>query len=214
MVDRSELEARGWIKVPGVARQDELFQIARSLGRPVISPTGELIKLLVPKDVTNARPSTLSAAHGTGAFPLHTDTAFWPTPCRYLVFRATGDVRRITVLASFAPVLRSFGNGFYKLAERSVWIARTQTHSHYCSMIFRVGRQTGCRYDPQCMVPANEAAKQVDMRLRNATTELETETLRWEEGLAIIVCNWKMLHGRGPMPIEEKKRVLERIYVE
>jgi len=64
------------------------------------------------------------------------------------------------------------------------------------------------------MVPANEAAKQVDMRLRNPTAELETETLRWEEGLAIIVCNWKMLHGRGPMPIEEKKRVLERIYVE
>jgi hypothetical protein len=62
MVDRSELEARGWTKVPGVASKDELFQIARSLGRPVISPTGELIKQLVPKDVTTARPSTLSAA--------------------------------------------------------------------------------------------------------------------------------------------------------
>ncbi len=214
MVDRSELEARGWTKVAGVASQDELSQIARSLGRPVISPTGELIKRLVPKDVTTARPGTLSAAHGTGAFPLHTDTAFWPTPCRYLVLRATGDVRRITAVASFARLLRSLGNSFHKLAERSVWIARTPTHSHYCSMIFRVGRQTGWRYDPQCMVPVNEAAKQVDMSLRDATTEFETETLRWEEGLAIIVCNWKMLHGRGPMPIEEKRRVLERIYVE
>jgi len=64
------------------------------------------------------------------------------------------------------------------------------------------------------MVPVNEAAKHVDIRLRDATTEFKTETLRWEEGLAIIVCNWKMLHGRGPMPIEEKRRVLERIYVE
>jgi len=214
MVDRLELEARGWTKVRGRASQSELFQIASSLGRPVISPTGQLVKELVPKNATEARTSTMSGAHGTGVFPLHTDTAFLPTPCRYLVFRATGDVRRITFLASFTQLLGSFGSEFYNLAERSVWILRTPAQSNYCSMIFRAGQQTGWRYDPQCMIPVNEAAKRVDIRFRDAAAEIETQALRWEEGLAVIICNWKMLHGRGPMPSGERRRVLERIYVE
>ena len=213
-MDLFELEARGWTKVSGVASQDELLRLAYSLGRPVRSPTGELIKQLAPIEANQAKPATLSAAHGTGAFPLHTDTAFWPRPCRYLLFRATGDVRRPTTLASFGRLLSSLGNEFLALAERSVWIAGTPTQSHYCSMRFRFGECIGWRYDAQCMNPANDAARQVNSRLKAVTPTFETETVIWEEGLAVIVCNWKMLHGRGPMPVNEKRRILERIYVE
>lgn len=213
-MNRSELEARGWTKVTGVASRDELLRLAFSLGRPVRSPTGELIRQLVPTETDHAKPSTLSAMHGLGAFPLHTDTAFWPRPCRYLVFRATGDVRRPTTLASFERLLSSLGDGFLALAERSVWIASAPIQSHYCLMRFRFGQHIGWRYDPRSMIPANDAARRVHSRLNDLLPSLETEVVRWEEGSAVIVCNWKMLHGRGPMPANEKRRILERIYVE
>jgi len=58
MVDRLELEARGWTEVPSIASRDELFQIARSLGSPVISPTGEATRRLVIKTFNTPQPST------------------------------------------------------------------------------------------------------------------------------------------------------------
>jgi alpha-ketoglutarate-dependent taurine dioxygenase len=213
-VDVSELEVRGWTKVSGVTSRDELLQLAFSLGRPVRSPTGELIKQLVPTESDHAKPATLSAMHGRGAFPLHTDTAFWPKPCRYLLFRATGDTRRPTTLGSFQQLLSSLGEEFLALAEKSVWIASTPRRSHYCSMRLRFEQHRGWRYDPQCMIPANEAARRVESRIKDVLPSLEIEVVRWEEGAAVIVCNWTMLHGRGPMPVNEKRRILERVYVE
>jgi len=43
-----ELEARGWTCVGGITGRSELLELARSVGKPVPSPTGELIKELSP----------------------------------------------------------------------------------------------------------------------------------------------------------------------
>jgi alpha-ketoglutarate-dependent taurine dioxygenase len=213
-MDRAELQGQGWTVVRGVTSQTKLMDLARAIGRPKPSPTGELIKLLTPRPAAESRIRTLSAEYGEGEFPLHTDTAFWPLPSRYLIFRAVGDLRRPTVILSFSKLLQELGTEFRNLAERSIWSSKTPERAFYCSMTFKVGDERCWRYDSQCMFPVNTAAVQVAQVLRSRMPAIRKGDLDWSEGIALVLDNWKILHGRGPMPVGEKYRILERIYVE
>lgn len=213
-VNRAQLKEQGWTIVHGITSQLDLLAVALSVGRPKSSPTGEIVKLLIPRLSEESRDRTLSGTYGTGQFPLHTDTAFWPLPSRYLVFRATGDIRRATTLLSFAALLEKLGTDFRRLAERSIWSATTHRKAFYCSMVFKVGNERCWRYDSQCMSPANKAASQVRRILDTRLAEIRETELYWTEGTSVVVDNWKVLHGRGPMPVAERQRTLERIYVE
>jgi alpha-ketoglutarate-dependent taurine dioxygenase len=201
--------------VPDVRSQSRLLEVARSIGRPVLSPTGELIKKLYPRNAEpRSRRRTLSSVYGTGNFPLHTDTAFWPLPVRYVVFRATGDIRRGTTILTFATLASKLGTQFQSIAERSVWVSHTPQASFYCLMMFASGGDQCWRYDPHCMRPANDSALRVNEILKNSPPGNMEFSLNWAEDTALVVDNWKTLHGRGAMPINEQQRVLERIYVE
>jgi hypothetical protein len=85
---RETIEDRGWASIPGVNGASDLLQLAMSLGKPVENARHELISELRVATSAEARPSTLSATFGTGTFPLHTDTAFWPNPAKFLVMLA------------------------------------------------------------------------------------------------------------------------------
>ena len=209
-----ELDIRGWNCVRGITSQTELLELARSLGRPVPSPTGELVKELRPTTRANARRGTLSYTYATGSFPLHTDTAFWPVPTRYIVLRATGDLRRPTKVLNFANLFWEGTNDYRASAERSIWIMRTPSKSFYCSMKFQSDEATGWRYDGQCMSPMNNAAFKVRDSLNSLFTDTPSEYVQWSPDLALVLCNWQVLHGRGPAPSNENGRTLERIYVE
>ena len=209
-----ELRTRGWTCMKGVKGRSELLELARAMGRPVPSPTGELVKELTPKPETQARKGTLSNKYSTGTFPLHTDTAFWSLPSRYLVFRARGDVRRHTTILTFADLFRQGAAELRAFAECSVWLVRTPSESIYCSMKFLSKGHTGWRYDPQCMSPVNDAAFKVREWLDSVLECTRVECIPWTSDLAVVLCNWEVLHGRGPSPPGENKRILERIYVE
>jgi alpha-ketoglutarate-dependent taurine dioxygenase len=215
LVDHRELQERGWTIVPDVRTQSRLLEVARSVGRPVLSPTGELIKKLYPHNAeAKSNRRTLSVVYGMDKFPLHTDTAFWPLPCRYIVFRATGDIRRGTTILTFATLVSKLGIEFQSLAERSVWVSHTPQASFYCLMIFSAGGERCWRYDPHCMQPANKSALQVNEILKSSPLCDMESSFIWAEETALVVDNWKTLHGRGPMPANEQLRVLERIYLE
>jgi hypothetical protein len=213
MVDSFELEARGWMRVRGVANRSNLLELARSIGCPVPAPTGELVKELTVKGNAAARKGTFSGIYGEGQFPLHTDTAFWPRPSRYIVLRACGDIRRCTTVLKFQDLV-SEKDAELGAVNRSVWLLRTPSRAFYCSLRFRSENASGWRYDSQCMSPANEAARNAKHVLEYQLTRLRPECINWSPGLAVILCNWVVLHGRGPAPPDEGGRILERIYVE
>jgi hypothetical protein len=96
-----------------------------------VSPTGELIKEIRVVSASRARTGTLSATYGSGDFPLHTDTAFWPVPARYVVFQLRGDTRRSTTILSFDDFFRQCDKRTFLLAESSVWLVRTRSASFY-----------------------------------------------------------------------------------
>lgn len=210
----ADLRSSGWCYVRGVSSQSDLLGLARSIGRPIPSPTGELIKELRPTAAPRARPGTLSFAFGAGSFPGHTDTAFWPVPARYLVFRVRGDYRRRTTVMRLEDVIRKGPSNLTTNIERAVWVVRTNNRRFYCSMKFRHEGNTGWRYDVQCMAPANAVAVEVRELLGPLLTASQPVAIDWGPDLAVVVSNWEILHGRGPAPPDETDRILERVYVE
>lgn len=207
---RNELEAHGWVRISGIKTDASLLEVAGQLGT-VIAGDGP-IKRLRPLRQQEARKGTLSARHGAGPFPLHTDTAFWPRPARYLVMRVVGDCRRPTTLVPFSLLFASDAQ-LQRLAAQSTWRIRTPAGQHYVSMEFRSDGEVGWRFDAQCMFPMNRAAREV-AKTFGRTPRVETHALAWTEDSALIVANWKTLHGRGDAPPEERLRELHRIYVE
>lgn len=208
----NDLEERGWVLVPGISSSAELLELAKSIGSPTPSPSGELVKKIGVISEADATPGTLSATFGTKSFPLHTDTAFWAIPARYLILRVRGDTRRHTTVLPFQRVFQGGGQA-RELAERSVWFLRTPSISAYCSMGFSVGRFRGWRYDRQCMFPVNRAAHELVEVLGPLEEHGFLEQVNWSPGVTVVISNWKVLHGRGPEPVQERERVLERIYV-
>src|SRR5437763_1065336 len=143
MISLVELQRDGFTRVAGITTGSDLLALAHSIGRPILSPTGELLKEIIPTDQAEARSGTLSAKHGTGAFPLHTDTAFF----------------------KFEDVFQGKSGDLPLLVNRSIWRVRTCSASHYCSMRFRHRKDVGWRYDEHCMIPVNEAATMIHAEL-------------------------------------------------
>jgi alpha-ketoglutarate-dependent taurine dioxygenase len=211
MQELAELETIGWARVSNISNRAALLELARSLGRPIMTSTGELLKGLRVTSRSHARPGTLSSAYGSGEFPLHTDTAFWPLPARYLVFRVQGDNRRRTTVLSFADVFQQCSPPALLLAEKAIWLVRTKLGSFYCSL--RIQGHCGWRYDGACMFPANPAARELRGLLDSLTASGRGANINWQRDEALVLLNWSVLHGRGPSPEDEKERTLERIYL-
>lgn len=205
----SSLHSTGWVAFGPESRQLPTLSLARALGEPIQSPSGELVRELVPKAPADANFGTFSYAYGKASFPLHTDTAFWPLPARYLVMRVTGDTRRPTLIA---PIPLPLSAATASNVQSSIWVVNG-ARPFYCSMQFRHHGNLGFRYDPMLMQPANESAAKVQPILSVLLAGLPCFALDWAAVGTVIVDNWRTLHGRGPEPLLEGKRVLERVYV-
>ncbi len=207
------LGTHGWTVIDGIKSRTDLLRLASSIGRPVPSPSGEIVKELRVTPAVKSRPTTLSSAFGEGAFPLHTDTAFWPTPARYIVLRACGDLRRPTTILPFSNVAHQLKSSHLNLLQRAVWTTGTSFHRFYCSIILRDADSKGWRYDPHIMRPANTPATVLQHAFSQIISSTPSYSLQWAADSALVVCNWNMLHGRGEQPANEGTRIIERLYV-
>ncbi|QDV77284.1 Taurine catabolism dioxygenase TauD, TfdA family [Planctomycetes bacterium K2D] len=209
------LAEAGWATVPGITSESELIELARSLGSILPNSRGESVSVLNPIPEELGREGTLTSNWGKGAFPLHTDTAFWPAPARFIVFRATGDLRRRTRLLAFANIFERIDAKQQQHLDTSVWRIDAPKPSHYCSMRFKAGSYLGVRYDPSCMRPANQAAVSTQISMASILEECRQQEhfFEWHHDTALVVDNWTTLHGRDVAPREELNRTLERIYV-
>lgn len=210
MIDLAQVEESGWSRIPNVSTRQALLDVALMLGTPVVSSNGELVKELRVVPSFRARTGTLSKRYGRGEFPLHTDTAFWPEPARYLVMKARGDTRRCTTVLSFAELFEKCGCRWRALADSAIWLVRTTSESFYSLMTMK---GLGWRYDPQCMSPANRSAQELQEMLCRVMKSETGVQLQWCPDEAIVIANWRVLHGRGPAPECEQERIIERIYV-
>ena len=213
MINTGKLEDKGWTLLTGIASRHQLLELAHESGQPLPHPGGEIIKEVRTRPAESARPGTLSSKFGTGTFPLHTDTAFFEVPARFILLRVLGDTRRATTVLPFRDVIYKFGEPPGEWAERSIWRIRSRTGSIYGSMCFDRQGIKGWRFDTGCMSPANLAAKRITEAIGAKATEQNVQKIDWSSGCVAVISNWTVLHGRGPAPDGEREGVLERIYV-
>ena len=211
---KEELENVGWAQIDGIASEDEQVGLAKYLGVPVPLGATSYVSKIRPTSHHQAKPYTLSSSHGLGAFPLHTDTAFWPLPARYVVMRVLGDHSRPTTILNFKTVFSCCSKQELNDIRQSIWRIRVPGLQFYCSMQFKYRHQSGWRFDTNCMSPVNEAASRVAKRVSFHVNHCHPFQVNWTASKAVVIDNWRALHGRGPYPSGEGDRLLLRVYVE
>lgn len=191
---------------------DELVEIGTELGKPVAlrNSTG-LVQKLVPTVSDKAHPNSLSSQHALKSFPLHVDTAHWPTPCRYVVLGCLSEEEsnRRTVLMDFLEMdISKLERDILFNAPFKITNGR---NSFYGTVLSR--QRNYVRYDPGCMTPATKYGHGVFDIFSEECTKSMLRHITWARGKIVIIDNWRMLHGRGEAIKEGSDRILYRVLV-
>jgi alpha-ketoglutarate-dependent taurine dioxygenase len=208
MLDK--LESNGWLELENISSDHELIRISRTLGQIVLQGSDELIYKLNPNNGEKGIKGTFSNRFGYGYFPLHTDTAFWTIPVRYILLSATRISSCNTILTSASCLLDQLSVNERKEAERAIFKIKTIHSQFYSSLLFTENNIMGIKYDPTCMTPVNNCAKKFVKKMEEIKPNLKE--IKWSGNNAVIIDNWKALHGRGIASINET-RELKRIYI-
>lgn len=209
-INLTELKARGWTVLDSDAQESSLLKIGKVLGTPVPPKPGcTLISRLTPTPSSKGK-KTFSTVFGKGKFPMHTDTAHWPKPARYIILCDAGKLHdRPTLIVSGNEILNFFdpsdvGNAVWKVSGPSGYFP--------CSLTFSYDGCMGLRYDPLCMECLNASARSISANIKRIP--IIPKEISWKFGKVVIFDNWRVLHGRGDSKINDvEKRVLLRLMV-
>ena len=206
------LKEKGWAEFNSGSTDSELVSIASDIGNILNHPNGQMVFTLKPKLENDAIKGTFSGRHGLNNFPLHTDTAFYKKPVRYILMHSINPSNCDTTLL--------LKNSFWDLmtksekinAERAIYLVKTNREKFYTSFIFRENNEEGFKYDPSCMSPVNKYAKEFDQVFNKILLEIPLINIKWSGNKTIIIDNWNTLHGRKSVQ-NDIKRELKRIYI-
>jgi hypothetical protein len=205
---RDRLGDRGWAAIDTAGELD--LRLLVPFLRPQLASKLNLLAVdrLSPRRPGDARPGTMSARYGMGAFPLHTDRAHWPVPPRYVLLRSIGETSdRPTTLLDAGPIVSQ--PRFRERLRRGKWLIRSDRGAFLCAVL----AEAMFRYDTCCMLPADEAAAQLGQDLARELASASLELFTWMPRRILILDNWRVLHGRGTATAEDFGRILERVVV-
>lgn len=204
------IKSDGWTEVENIKSDSDLLVIAQMLGTTIPHPNGQTIFHLVPKNIGEGINGTFSNKYGLGSFPLHTDTAFWPNPVRYILLSSSSISTCQTTITTLTSLLHQLSTNDIKLAERAIFKVKTNNTQFYTSLFFKNRNVQAIKFDNSCMFPANNFAKSFIQLLTEIN--IDVYKINWTGNKAVIIDNWKCLHGRSDAQMNEK-RVLKRIYI-
>jgi hypothetical protein len=216
-LNHNKLQTSGWTSASlGSEAVPILPQIvayvASLLGTPVAGRGKAKIESISPRDQAGSRPSTLSRRFGYAALPLHSDTAHWTTPCRYVVLACAkpGRIETPTVLLDTKAL--TLTDDDRALAQSACFMVRNGRRSFYASIMNR--SLSLIRIDPGCMEPLDESAAVAMNIFSYEKCRHQTIEFHWKTGDVLIIDNWRLLHGRGNSTAADPDRHLVRIYVQ
>ncbi|MFC6268913.1 TauD/TfdA family dioxygenase [Frigoriflavimonas asaccharolytica] len=210
--ERIQLSTNGWTEFKSGSTDIELISIASEIGNILKHPNGQDVFILKPKLKNEASYGTFSSKHGLSNFPLHTDTAFYKNPARYILMHSLQSNNCETTILrkiDFWDLLTDLDK---KKAERAIYLVKTNREKFYTSLIFNQKNESGIKYDSTCMFPFNKYAKEFDEIFQETIKKIEPIKIEWTEGKTLIIDNWKNLHGRKSAEAETN-RILKRIYI-
>ena len=213
-MDIEKLHSRGWCEIASIDSKDltgQLLEIGRCLGRPVaLRNSIGIVQELIPSQ-TARFTNSLSATYKDGEFPMHTDTAHWLTPCRYVVMGCSkeGERRRDTLLLDMAAIPMLEEDRLLLMSEPFRII--NGRRSFYGTVL--APDRPFIRYDPGCMFPTRDRGKAAMSLFATLRLSGPKESIRWREGKILVIDNWRVLHGRSSAQGYGSERIISRVLV-
>lgn len=190
----------------------DLLPFAELFGEPKADTRNPaVIRDLRPQLTTTAATNTLSHRYGMGAFPMHTEAAYWREPARYVfLFCVTpGRGRRPTVLLDITPRLSSQE---VALLATELWVVGRTRHPFIAPVLDFVRSRPRLRFDLECMKPAQRRSRS-EVLLRRLVESEERVQIEWKRHDLLIIDNFRTLHGRGVADAPDPDRHLRRVLV-
>lgn len=209
----ASLKEKGWTEFNCGSSNKELISIASKFGKIINHPNGQAIFTLKPKRESESFKGTLSNICGLNEFPLHTDTAFFIKPARFVLMHSKESSNCDTTFVSHNEIWKLLSESDRYNAKRAIYLVKTRTQMFYTSFIFQEKGQTGIRYDSTCMKPTNKYAKELDQKIIKVLSEIKPLCFKWTDGKSIVIDNWMSLHGRKSAN-KDVNRELKRIYID
>lgn len=189
-----------------------MLKEAKILGKPIGGRNSKrVIEELRPKSSKEAYKSSLSCKYSKGEFPLHTDTAHWPLPCRFMLLGCInpGISSRTTRILKFSDI--ELTKHEKELFYSTPFLFKNGRNSFYGKVM--EPNRGFVRFDPGCMTPVSDDGRRImDIMLSKKVTE-KAYDLSWQKGNILILNNWITLHGRGSSPEDDQDRMLKRVLV-
>ena len=213
---RYRLAGAGWAKLASGASgqkavSDALLVAAKSLGEITPGRGGAQVEEVVPESIETARPGSLSSRYGLDPLPLHTDTAHWVFPCRYLALACVrvGASPTPTILLDSRKAKLTLAQ--WMACRSAVFAIRNGRQSFYGTIADRA--RPFIRLDPGCMTPLSDegvrALGAFDIGQHGDSIELHD----WAVGDILLFDNWRFLHARGQKATTDRGRLLLRAMI-
>ncbi|MBX3089785.1 MAG: TauD/TfdA family dioxygenase [Cryobacterium sp.] len=196
-----ELSSRGFAVREGNLPDLNYSSLVQRKWKSALQKSGATVFRLRPMDQEQAPPRSLSAVHGLGAQPLHTDGAH---------LRKMPDV---VVLYSAHP--NSTGTTIWKLGPEypsAILSGVFTVRGNEGSFLAHAFANQRLRYDPVCMSPADQLAKEAKKFLGGTRENAHTHT--WSDGKTLLfIDNRRALHGREAVAdaSDAQSRLIERV---
>ena len=213
IIEIDQLNRTGWIEVEGIASQENLLELACSVGTLLPLPDGSLVEDISPSSEESSRPGTLSNRFGYGNFPLHSDTAHWSVPARYVVMCIIERNYCDTLVINVKDIFNSLNKDELDCVRSATYLISTFEGKKYTSPLLNINGVLGFKYDPACMMPANKSAKVFHRALIDALSRNLPHHIKWSGNKAVVIDNWAALHGRAEITDVNLPRRLLRVYV-
>lgn len=209
------LALRGYTTVP-VSRAENLFEralkLAKALGEAKPPKLGAPTVNELRFRTECSHPLSMSAQFVDGNFPLHTDTAHWPTPCRYVLLFTVGNERHIrpTIILDLSPLLDA--DDLHHLAC-GVWRTRISPHL-VIPVAQRREARWAFRWDAGILEPISARAKIAHGIIPKVLMTARPVAVQWEQPQILVLDNWRVLHSRDAVPrTTDQDRRLWRILI-
>ncbi len=170
---------------------------------------------LTPTAKSDASPVSYSGMFGYGEFPLHSDMANWKMPPRYLVLMAKrGSPSVQTPIVDSAWLVARIGK---TELTRALVQPRRPVRGMLPLMRLLEPRASGqslFRWDQTFIKPVSPAGKSAFDSVVNLLEQAPRFNFCLDKaGSAIVIDNWRMLHGRGAVAKDSKDREVHRAYL-
>jgi L-asparagine oxygenase len=192
----------------------DLLDLCAQLGRPRGDQRDpRIIRTLSPQEPVDAPANTLSSRYGLGAFPFHTEVAYWRRPARYVVLTCIdpGTGCRPTLLCDggswqlTSAERRSLAEGVWKVSC---------TRPFLCSILSGDDGHGRIRFDADCMIPMTREARLAQGIVAERLEGSGRVEINWVAHDLLVIDNRRILHARGAAQARDVSRTLQRVLVE